>query len=162
MIKPIRYLLSLPMKKQIVDVGEVVKNARSIAVIFPVDEENTPNYGSNIAKLVRAEFAGCKIYAILSEGRSAMGFDDITYLVPGFAMPGRKFLTTKEILRNLNIDISFDLNKVVDVITYLVGAHLRIGTIDSPFLNVVVKGVEEDPRKMFSIIGTTLLNSESA
>lgn len=155
MIKPVRYLLSLSMKRQIIDVGEVVRSARDIAVIFPVEEENMPNYRSNIAKLVREEFAGCRVYAIVSEGSMAMGFDDIFYLVPGFVTFGKRFFEAKEILRNLHIDISFDLNEMVDIITYLVGAPLRIGTIDSPFFNVIVRGVEGDPQKMFSIISNT-------
>lgn len=144
------------MRNQIVDVGEVIKNTRRITVIFPIDKENTPNYKSNIAKLLRKEFPGRKICAIASEGNSVTGFDDTIYLVPGFVTLGKTFFKTKKNLRNLHIDISFDLNEKVDVITYLVGAPLRIGVIDSPFYNVVVKGAEEDPHRIFSIIGITV------
>jgi len=158
MITPVRYLLSLPLKRQIVNIGKIVRNARHIAVIFPVEEENTPNYRNSIATLVREKFTGCKIFAIVGEGSNAIGFDDIIYFVPGFATLGRKFFETKAILRNLHVDISFDLNETVDIITYLVGAPLRIGVIDSPFFNVVVKGIEGAPARMFSIIGTAPLN----
>jgi hypothetical protein len=142
------------MKRQILDVGKVLRNARRIAVIFPVDEEDMSNYRCNIAKLLREQFTGCKICAVVSEGSRVRGFDDVIHLVPGFSTLWKGFFKTKEILRNLRIDISFDLNETVNIITYLVGASLRIGTIDSPFLNVVVKGVEGDPRRMFLIIGS--------
>ncbi|MEA3432384.1 MAG: hypothetical protein U9R01_06925 [candidate division WOR-3 bacterium] len=162
MITAVRYVLSLPLKRQIVDIGKVVRNARHIAVIFPVEEKNMPNYRNSVATLVREKFTGCKIFAIVGEGSNAIGFDDIIYFVPGFATLARKFFETKAILRNLHIDISFDLNETVDVISYLVGAPLRIGAIESPFFNLVVKGIEGEPARMFSIIGTTPLNTNES
>ena len=144
------------MKRQIVDMGKIARHSRHIAVIFPMNDSNMSK--SNIVKLIKDNFSGCKIYAIVSKGSEVINFDEIVYLDSNLVIFGRKFFKTKELLRNLDIDLSFDLNQTIDIITYLVGASLRIGIIDSPFFNVVVKGANNNPNKMFSIFNNNPLS----
>lgn len=154
MIAPVKYFLSLPMKRQIIDVGEITRHSRHIAVIFPMKEVDLPSYKTNFTKLIRNEFVGCKLYAVVSDGNELEDFDTTVSINPNIATFSRRFFRTKESLRNLHIDISFDLNETIDLITYLIGASLRVGTIDSAFYNVVIKGAKGDPVKMFSIFSS--------
>ena len=137
MLKPIKYILSLPTRNRIIDIGSIVKNAKNVAVIFPLREKDASKY-RDVEKLVRPKFTGCKIYAIVTEGITIKDFDEVIYISNKMPVFGRRFFNMKNLLRGLEIDVSFDLNREVDIITYLVGAPLRIGFVNSPFFNVIV------------------------
>ncbi len=66
------------------------------------------------------------------------------YLLPGarvvnYSPPvrilSRQFFRLKKVLRSLNPDVSIDLNKKDDILSYLVGAKMRLGTQRSRFIN---------------------------
>lgn len=138
MVGALKYILSFPIKNRVISIGDIVRDAKHIAVIFPVDRKDRRK-DEDIGSLIKKKFTGCNLSAIVSEESAIMGFDEVIYFPLDFPIFGRRYFERKGFLRRLKIDISFDLNDETDLITYLIGAHLRIGIIDSPFFNLIVK-----------------------
>ena len=143
-------LISLNYRKEILPF-QILKKPQKILVLLPVEVYELSPFIPAI-KLLRENFKTAKIIGVVKEEevlffkRTGLFNQIITYLsTPRFM--SRQFYRLREKLRNEAASMSIDFNSTSDLLSWLGGAHLRIGRQTSPFINYKVKLSENEPDK---------------
>lgn len=138
----IKKVASLGYKKEVLPI-QILKECKKILVIFPTNEFEI-NYLLQAIKLLAKKFKSASIVGVINENmadtiKNKNIFSDIIEYKKIPRLYSRQFFTLKKKLRTFNASVSIDFNTRNDVLTWLAGATLRIGTQSSPFINYRIK-----------------------
>ncbi|MFA5033781.1 MAG: hypothetical protein WC614_12285 [bacterium] len=144
---------SLNYKKDILPL-QMLKEPDKILILFPIDHYRSDLIVPAITTL-KNKFSSSDIIGITSEDhslsiRNSRLFNEVICYDTVPKLFSRRFFKLRTEIRNLQADISIDLNLENDLLTWISGAGLRIGCILSPFINYRIKLKEIENKEKIS------------
>jgi hypothetical protein len=146
-------IASLNYKKDILPL-QMLKKPHKILVLFPVGAYKTDLLIPAITNL-KNKFSSSNIIGVTNEDhslsvRNSRLFNEVICYDRTPKLFSRRFFKLRTEIRNLQADISIDLNLENDLLTWISGAGLRIGCILSPFINYRIKLKEIENKEKIS------------
>jgi ADP-heptose:LPS heptosyltransferase len=147
----VKKIISLRYRKQILPL-QILRSPDSILVLFPLDPSVGLSEFVPPLELLRNSFNGAEIIGVAKKEKvsflEASGFLDrvISYDSKPF-YPSRQFFRLKKKVRAIPASMSIDFNLNNDLLSWIGGAPLRIGSQSSVFINYEVRLPERNPAK---------------
>lgn len=140
-------LISLNYRKPILPL-QILKEPKKIFVFLPLETYELSSFVPAL-ELLRESFKSSELIGVVKEEdtlffkRTGLLNEIATYQSTPFFL-SRQFFRLRKKLRNNKVEMSIDFNLNSDLLSWIGGASLRIGTQISPFINYKVKLSEKD------------------
>ncbi|MDI6840693.1 MAG: hypothetical protein QMD71_07600 [bacterium] len=153
----IKKVIGLSYKKEVSPL-QVLRNPERIIVLLPFNPYN-PSLFIPAIKLVKAKFKNAEITGVAplwaaSFFKNSGLFNRIIHYESKPRLMTRQFFRLRKKLRAIKPQVSIDFNSGSDLLSWLGGAVIRVGSISSPFINCRVKlsGCPSEPEQAIKIV----------
>ena len=138
----LKQIISFNYAKQILPF-QVLKKPNKISILFPVEPHDFSAFIPSI-NLLKEKFKNVPMIGVTKSEyvpflESSKLFDEVIYYESRPIFLSRQFFRLRKKLRAVHTELSIDFNISSDVLTWLTGADLRVGSQFSPFINYRIK-----------------------
>lgn len=122
---------------------QVLKKPNRISILFPLESYDFSAFIPSV-NLLKNKFKNVPMLGVTKKEyvpllQSSNLFDEIITYESNPIMLSRQFFRLRKKLRTIHTELSIDFNAENDVLTWLTGADLRVGSQFSPFINYRIK-----------------------